>query len=91
LIFSAFTNWFLSTFALSFGIVLLVNTIPAKEEFIMSRRKNAILIVTGVIAGAMLTGPTAQAAEAYLKALPSSQTIYLDGDPVSWTAYHVAD
>jgi hypothetical protein len=55
----------------------------------MSRRKNTILIVTGVIAGAMLAGPTAQAAEAYLKALPSRQTFYADGQQVQLEAYNI--
>jgi len=55
----------------------------------MSRRKNIGLVAAGILIGAALSGPTAQAAETYLKAVPSWQKIYLDGQQVQMTAYNI--
>ena len=55
----------------------------------MSRRKNVALFATGILAGALLTVPTARAAEAYLKAFPSSQEVILDGESVKLEAYNI--
>lgn len=55
----------------------------------MSRKKNTSMLAAGILIGAVLAGPTANAAEAYLKALPSSQTFYLDGKQVALEAYAI--
>ena len=55
----------------------------------MSRKKNTSMLAAGILIGAVLTGPTANAAEAYLKVLPSSQTFYLDGKQVALEAYAI--
>jgi len=55
----------------------------------MSRRKNIGLVAAGILIGAALSGPTAQAAETYLQAVPSWQKIYLDGQQVQMTAYNI--
>lgn len=47
------------------------------------------LFLTGMLCGAVLLGPGAQAAEAFLKAFPSTQPIYLDGQQVQMTAYNI--
>ena len=45
-------------------------------------KKNIITTVAAMLAGALIAGPTANAAVEYLKALPSNQVIYLDGEQV---------
>ncbi len=55
----------------------------------MSRKKNIGLVAAGILIGAALSGPTAQAAETYLQAVPSWQKIYLDGQQVQMTAYNI--
>ncbi len=55
----------------------------------MSRKKNIGLVAAGILIGAALSGPTAQAAETFLKAAPSWQIIYLDGQQVQMTAYNI--
>ncbi len=47
------------------------------------------LFLIGMFCGAVLLGPGAQAAEAFLKAFPSTQPIYLDGQQVQMTAYNI--
>jgi len=57
-------------------------------EDVMNRIKGTVLIVAGVIAGMLLSGPAAQAA-ARLMANPSSQTFYLDGQRIDLQAYEI--
>ncbi len=52
-------------------------------EEIMNRIKEAVLIIAGVAAGLLLSGPAAQAA-ARLAASPSSQQFYLNGQNITW-------
>lgn len=53
----------------------------------MSRRKNALMIITGILIGFLLAGPAASAVETFLQAYPSSHTFYLDGRPIQMEAY----
>lgn len=55
----------------------------------MNRKKNASTLAAGILIGAVLAGPTVQAAESYLKAFPSGQTFYLDGQKVQLQAYNI--
>ena len=54
----------------------------------MSRKKEAIFMGIGILAGLALSGPAAQAA-ANLTATLSTQPIYVDGAQVSMTAYAI--
>lgn len=54
----------------------------------MNRIKGTILILAGVMAGMLLSGP-AGTALAVLTANPSSQTFYLDGQKVGLQAYEI--
>lgn len=55
----------------------------------MNRRKNAVLLATGVLVGAAMVGPAAQAAVEALSATPSAQTFYVDGQKVELEAYAI--
>ena len=52
------------------------------------KKKNSIVLLTGVLAGALLV-PTAQAAVRQLTATPSTQRFYVDGAPVQLEAYAI--
>ena len=54
----------------------------------MSRRKDLILLTAGMLTGAALAAPLAQAAER-LAALPSTQHFYVDGEQVELEAYAI--
>ena len=54
----------------------------------MNRKREAIFIGLGILAGLALSGPAAQAAD-YLTARPSSQTFYINGQQVALTAYSI--
>ena len=54
----------------------------------MSRKREAVFMGIGILAGLALRGPAAQAAD-YLTARPSSQTFYIDGQQSSLTAYAI--
>lgn len=56
----------------------------------MSQRKNAVLLLTGVLVGTAIASPIAHAAVEGLTATPSAQTFYVDGQKVNLTAYAVA-
>ena len=51
--------------------------------------KSAALILTGMVVGASLGGPAAQAAAEYFQAYRSSQPIYVDGQQVQLEAYGI--
>ena len=51
-----------------------------------SRKREAIFMGIGILAGLALSGPAAQAAD-YLTARPTTQTFYLDGEKIDLTAY----
>ena len=51
-----------------------------------SRKREAIFMGLGVLAGLTLSGPAAQAAD-YLTARPSTQTFYINGQQTPLTAY----
>ena len=57
----------------------------------MNRGKNLMWMAAGILAGAAITGPAAQAARDYLQAVPSTQTFYLDRARVYPEAYSIAD
>lgn len=51
-------------------------------------KKTALSLLAGIILGAtLMSGSFAEAAEAFLKAYPSTHTIYLDGQQVELEAY----
>ena len=52
----------------------------------MSRKREAIFMGIGVLAGLALSGPAVQAAD-YLTARPSTQTFYINGQQTPLTAY----
>lgn len=54
----------------------------------MNRKREAIFMGLGILAGLALSGPAAQAAD-YLTARPSSQTFYIDGQQTALTAYAI--
>ena len=54
----------------------------------MSRKREAVFMGLGILAGLTLSGPAAQAAD-YLTARPSTQPIYVDGQRISMTAYNI--
>ena len=51
-----------------------------------SRKREAIFMGIGILAGLVLSGPAAQAAD-YLTARPSTQTFYINGQQAPLTAY----
>ena len=51
-----------------------------------SRKREAIFMGIGILAGLALSGPAAQAAD-YLTARPTTQTFYINGQQVPLTAY----
>ena len=55
----------------------------------MSRKKNILMASACIVLGMALAGPAAQAAEAFLKAYPSTHTMYLDGQQVELEAYTI--
>ena len=54
----------------------------------MSRKREAIFMGVGILAGLALSGPAAQAATTITAKL-SNQPIYVDGQQVSMTAYSI--
>ncbi len=54
----------------------------------MNKTKNTAILLTGMLAGAMLAGPSAQAAQS-LTAVLSPQTFYLDGQQINLEAYSI--
>lgn len=54
----------------------------------MNRKREAIFMGFGILAGLALSGPAAQAAD-YLTATISNQPIYVDGQRVDMTAYNI--
>jgi len=42
-----------------------------------------------ILLGMVLAGPVAQAAESFLKAVPSTHSFYVDGQQVQMTAYNI--
>lgn len=54
----------------------------------MNKKREAIFMGIGILAGLALSGPAVQAAD-YLAAHPSSQPIYVDGLRVSMSAYNI--
>lgn len=55
----------------------------------MSRKKNISLLAAGILIGAALSGPAVQAAEPFLKAFPSGNRFYLDGQQITLPAYSI--
>lgn len=51
------------------------------------KKKTVVNTVVSMLAGALLLGPPANAAVEYLKAFPSTQRIYLDGQEITLDAY----
>ena len=60
-----------------------------KEEQPMKKKNGASLLAAGVLAGMVIGTPTAHAAVEYLKALPTSSAIYVDGEEVRLEAYTI--
>ncbi len=55
----------------------------------MSRKREAVFMGIGILAGMALCGPAAQAAEAVLTARPTTQTFYVDGQQAQFEAYQI--
>ena len=55
----------------------------------MSRRKEVVLMATGIVVGMALGGQVVHAATATLTASPSTQTFYLDGQKIQLEAYSI--
>ena len=55
----------------------------------MSRKREAIFMGIGILAGLALSGPAAQAATTAITATLSSQPIYVDNQRVFMTAYSI--
>ena len=53
----------------------------------MSRKREAVFMGIGILAGLALSGPAAHAANAVLTASPTTQTFYLEGEKIELTAY----
>ena len=53
----------------------------------MSRRKEVVLMATGIVVGMALSGQVVHAATTTLTASPSTQTFYLDGQKIQLEAY----
>lgn len=51
--------------------------------------KTVLTLCSGILIGAALSGPAAQGAEAWLRAFPSVQPIYLDGQRITLPAYSI--
>jgi len=54
----------------------------------MNRKREAVFMGLGILAGLTLSGPVAQAAD-HLTAKPSTQPIYVDGQRISMAAYNI--
>ncbi len=54
----------------------------------MNRKREAVFMGLGILAGLTLSGPLAQAAD-HLTAKPSTQPIYVDGQRISMAAYNI--
>ena len=57
----------------------------------MNRKREAIFMGIGILAGFALSGPAAQAATEVITASPTSQTFYLNGQRVEFEAYSIHD
>jgi len=69
--------------------VLLANSTQKSEgRIIMNRKREAVFMGLGILAGLALSGPAAQAATE-ITAKPSTQPIYVDGQRISMTAYNI--
>ena len=55
----------------------------------MKLKNNAGMLLAGLVVGMLMGAPTAEAAAEYLKALPSANTIYVDGQQVELEAYAI--
>ena len=55
----------------------------------MSRKKNAIMVTAGILIGMTMACPAAYAAVEYLKAYPSANQFYLDGESIQMEAYTI--
>ena len=53
----------------------------------MSRKKNTAMVAAGILIGMAMAGPAAHAAVEYLKAYPSTNQLYLDGEQIQMEAY----
>ena len=54
-----------------------------------NRKKETAALAAGLLAGVLLSGPAAQAAEAVLTVVPSTQKFYADGQQVQLEAYNI--
>ena len=55
----------------------------------MKLKNNAGMLLAGLVVGMLMGAPTAEAAAEYLKALPSANTIYVDGQQVELETYAI--
>lgn len=55
----------------------------------MSRKRDVGMAAVGLALGLVLSGPVAQGAEMWLRAFPSAQPIYLDGQQITLPAYSI--
>lgn len=75
----------------SFGMVVFAKrTTKLKGDQIMNRKREAIFMGIGILAGLTLCGP-ASAAVQQLTATPTTQTFYVDGQQMWFEAYHTTE
>ena len=69
-------------------VVFAKRTTKLKGDQIMNRKREAIFMGLGILAGFAVSGPTAQAATSITATL-STQPIYVDGQRMDMTAYSI--
>lgn len=69
-------------------VVFTNGTIKLKGEVIMNRKREAVFMGLGILAGLALSDPAAQATN-YLTATISNQPIYVDGQRIQMEAYSI--
>ena len=60
-----------------------------ERGIIMNRKREAVFMGIGILAGLALSGPAVQAANIALTAAPASQTFYVNGQQVQFEAYAI--
>ena len=69
-------------------VVFAKRTTKPKGDLIMNRKREAIFMGLGILAGLALSGP-ASAAVQQLTATPTTQTFYVDGQQMWFEAYRI--
>ncbi len=69
-------------------VVFAKRTTKLKGDQIMSRKREAVFMGIGILAGLALSGPASAAAQ-QLTATPTTQIFYMDGQQLWFEAYHI--